>query len=188
MQLELDYNTLVAAAIAVGVLIVVVLLGLWLRHFLEKYRIKRAIRRLGHDVISNIVVTDGVDGHVFIEHVVLTRAHILVVSVRRYPGAIFAADNMDMWAQVTDGGSFKFPNPLHEIQSAILAVKGHLPGVDVKGVILFDRDSTFPKGKPEGVIHVSEIPKKKRGEKPAALPDEIVAAWTKLQGLKSAAA
>lgn len=187
MQLELNYNTLVAAAIAVGVLLVLVVIGLWLRHFLEKYRIRRAIRRLGEDVISNVVITDGVEGHVFIEHVVLTPAHMLVVSVRRYPGAIFAANNMDLWAQVTDGGSFKFPNPLHEIQSAILAVKGHLPGINVKGVILFDRDSTFPKGKPDGVIHVSEIPKRKRGEEPAALPDAIRQAWSKLQALKTAA-
>ena len=187
MQLELDYDTLVAAAIALGVLAVLVALGFWLRQFLEKLRIKRAIRRLGQDVISNVVVSDGVEGNVFVEHVVLTPGCVLVVSVRRYPGAIFAAENMDMWAQVTDGGSFKFPNPLHEIQSAILAIKGHLPGVDVKGVILFDRDSTFPKGKPAGVMHVSEIPRKKRGEPPPALPDEIVQAWGRLQALKTAA-
>ncbi|MDX1434986.1 MAG: nuclease-related domain-containing protein [Gammaproteobacteria bacterium] len=188
MQLELDYDTLIAAGIALGILLLLVLIGFWLRHFLEKYRIKRAIRRLGEDVISNVVIADGVEGHVFIEHVVLTPAHMLVVSVRRYPGAIFAANNMDMWAQVTDGGSFKFPNPLHEIQSAILAVKGHLPGIDVKGVIVFDRDSTFPKGKPDGVLHVSEIPKRKRGEAPPALSDEVRQAWSKLQALKTAAA
>lgn len=186
MQLELDYDTLIAAAIALGVLVVLVALGFWLRQLLEKLRIKRAIRRLGEDVISNVVVTDGVEGHVFVEHIVLTPRSVLVVSVRRYPGAIFAAANMDMWAQVTDGGSFKFPNPLHEIQSAIMAIKGHLPGVNVKGVILFDRDSTFPKGKPDGVIHVSEIPRRKRGEARPTLPEDIVQAWGRLQALKAA--
>ena len=183
-----EYSTFIAAGVALVALLVLLATGKRLRQLLEKFRVRRAIKRLGVDVISKMVIPDGMDGHVFIEHVVLNPDHVLVVSVRRYPGAIFAGDNMDMWAQVTDGGSFKFPNPMHEIQAAILAVKSHMPTVDVKGVILFDRDSTFPKGKPPGVIHINEIAKQKRSARRDDVPDLVREAWNKLLALKSSAA
>jgi len=183
-----EYMTaIIVAAVVVVVLLAIVVFSTPLRNILDQVRLRRAIKRLGAASMSNVVLSDGMEGHVFIEHLVLTPAKVLVVSVRRYPGAIFAADNMDMWAQVTDGGSYKFPNPLHEIQSATSAVKTHMPDVAVDGIILFGRDSTFPKGKPDGVMHVSEIAKRPDPDANSAVSEPVQKAWERLLAIKSSA-
>ena len=180
------------AVIVITAVVIVALLACFvfskpLRNLLDQVRLRKAIKRLGTDSMSNVVLSDGMEGHVFIEHLVLTPTQVLVVTVRRYPGAIFAAENMDMWAQVTDGGSYKFPNPLHEIQSATSAVKSHLPNIAVDGIILFGRDSTFPKGKPNGVMHVSEITKLTETGGEAVVSEPVKQAWERLLAIKTSA-
>lgn len=176
-------------AIVVVLLLVLLLSALVfakpIRNWLDRFQVGRAIKRLGADSMSNVVLSDGIDGHVFIEHLVLTPTKVLVVSVRRYPGAIFAADNMDMWAQVTHGGSYKFPNPLHEIELATAAVKSHVPQALVDGIILFGRDTTFPKGKPDGVMHISEIAKLPTPSQDSAISEPVRKAWERLNELKA---
>ena len=176
---------IIAVTVAVILLLVILVLGKPIRNLFDQFRLTRAIKRLGTASMSNVVISDGMDGHVFIEHLVLTPSHVLVVSVRRYSGAIFAAENMDMWAQVTDGGSYKFPNPLREIVIATAAVKSLLPNVAVNGIILFGRDSTFPKGKPDGVMHISEIVKLPAPSRETVISEPVKKAWARLLELKT---
>lgn len=186
MSFSENMPVVIAGVVAVIVLLAVLVLAKPIRNLFEKFRVNRAIRRLGADSMSNLVLSDGMDGHVFIEHLVLTPTQVLVVNVRRYSGAIFAAQNMDMWAQVTDNGSYKFPNPLHEVETATAAVKSHLPDTDVSGIILFGQDSTFPKGKPEGVMHISEIAKLPAPGSGVSISEPLRQAWNRLLALKSA--
>ena len=86
---------------------------------------------------------------------------------------------------MTDGGSYKFPNPLHEIESATAAVKSHLPDAEVSGIILFGRDSTFPKGKPDGVVHISEIAQQRAPASETGVSEALRRAWERLRELKS---
>jgi hypothetical protein len=185
MSLSENMIAIIVAAVAVILLLAIVVLSKPLRNLFDRLRVGRAIRRLGTASMSNVVITDGMDGHVFIEHLVLTPSKVLVVSVRRYSGAIFAAENMDMWAQVTDGGSYKFPNPLHEIETAMGAVKSHLPDAPVSGIIIFGRDSTFPKGKPDGVMHISEIAKIPVPSQDTPVAEPVRKAWDRLLELKT---
>ncbi len=175
---------IIVITMAVILLLAILVVGKPIRNLFDRFRLTRAIKRLGTASMSNVVLSDGMDGHVFIEHLVLTPSHVLVVSVRRYSGAIFAAENMDMWAQVTDGGSYKFPNPLHEIEIATAAVKSLLPDVAVNGIILFGRDSTFPKGKPDGVMHISEIAKLPAPGRETVISEPVKKAWDRLLELK----
>ncbi len=185
MSFSENMPAIIAIVIAVILLLVVLVLGKPVRNHFERFRLTRAIRRLGTASINNVVISDGLDGHVFIEHLVLTPSHVLVVSVRRYPGAIFAAENMDMWAQVTDGGSYKFPNPLHEVEIAAAAVKSHVPDAAVNGIILFGRDSTFPKGKPDRVMQFSEIARLPAPGRETVISEPVKEAWSRLVELKS---
>lgn len=185
MNLGENIVVIVVAAVLLLLLLLILIFSKPLRNVFERFRVSRAIKRLGTASMSNVVLSDGMDGHVYIEHLVLTPTQVLVVSVRRYPGAIFAAKNMDMWAQVTDGGSYKFPNPLHEIQTATAAVKNHLPDAPVNGIILFGRDSTFPKGKPDGVMHISEITKLPAPNPDTVVPERVRQAWDRLLALKA---
>jgi len=134
MNFSENMPAIIAVAVAVILLLAILVVVKPIRNFFDRLRLTRAIKRLGTASMSNVVLSDGMDGHVFIEHLVLTPRQVLVVSVRRYSGTIFAAENMDMWAQMTDGGSYKFPNPLHEIETAIAAVKSHLPDAAVAGI------------------------------------------------------
>lgn len=177
----------IAVVVAVIALLALLVLAKPVRNVFEQFRVNRAIRRLGTESMSNLVLSDGMDGHVFIEHLVLTPTQVLVVNVRRYSGAIFAAQNMDMWAQVTDNGSYKFPNPLHEVETATAAVKSHLPDTEVSGIILFGRESTFPKGKPDGVLHISEIVKLPPPGPDVSISEPLRQAWKRLLALKSSA-
>lgn len=187
MSFSENMPAIIAITVAVIVLLVILVVRRPIRNFFDRFRLTRAIKRLGTAFMSNVVLSDGMDGHVFIEHLVLTPRHVLVVSVRRYSGAIFAAENMDMWAQVTDGGSYKFPNPLHEIEIATAAVKSHVPDAAVNGIILFGRDSTFPKGKPDGVMHISEISKLPAPGRETVIPEPVKKAWDRLLALKTSA-
>ena len=185
MSFSENMPAIIAAAVAVILLLVILVVSRPIRNLFDQFRLTRAIKRLGTASMSNVIISDGMDGHVYIEHLVLTPSHVLVVSVRRYSGAIFAAENMDMWAQVTDGRSYKFPNPLHEIEIATAAVKSHIPDAAVNGIILFGRDSTFPKGKPDGVMQFSEIARLPAPGRETVISEPVKKAWSRLLELKS---
>ena len=184
MSFSENLPAITAAAVAVVLLLVMIFVRKPIRNLFDRFRLTRAIKRLGTASMSNFVLSDGMDGHVFIEHLVLTPSHVLVVSVRRYAGTIFAAENMDMWAQVTNSGSYKFPNPLHEIETATAAVKSHVPDAAVNGIALFGRESTFPKGKPDGVMHISEIAKLPAPSRETEISGPVKKAWDRLLELK----
>lgn len=185
MNIGEHMTAVVVVAVVVILLLLTLVLSKPLRNLFDRFRVGRAIRRLGTASMSNVVLSDGMEGHVFIEHLVLAPNKVLVVSVRRYSGAIFAAENMDMWAQVTDGGSYKFPNPLHEIETAMAALKSHVPDTAVSGIILFGRESTFPKGKPEGVMHITEVTKLPMPGQDTPVSEPVRRAWDRLLELKT---
>lgn len=187
MSISENMPIIIVAVLAVILLLAILVLGKPIRNLIEQFRVGRAIKRLGTDSMSNVVISDGMDGHVFIEYLVLTPSQVLVITVRRYSGAIFAAKNMDMWAQVTDSGSYKFPNPLHEVETATAAVKSHLPDAPISGIILFGKDSTFPKGKPDGVMHISELARLSSPGPDAPISGPLKQAWDRLLELKSSA-
>ncbi|MDH3714312.1 MAG: NERD domain-containing protein [Gammaproteobacteria bacterium] len=151
-----------------------------LRRYLDARRIRRAIRSLGAKVASDVVIPDGLDGTVNIDYLVMTPAYLLVVLVRRYPGAIFGAEKIDQWAQVMRKGSYKFANPLTELQDIVAVVRNQLPSVPVKGAVLFDQDSVFPKGKPDGVLHLPDIDAETKHTPLSDVPDELQRAWSTL--------
>ena len=55
----------------------------------------------------------------------------------------------------------------------------------MKRVILFGRDSTFPKGKPDGVVHISEITKSSSPVPDSGVSETVRRAWERLLELKS---
>ncbi len=166
---------------AAAVIVTPWLLRAPLRRYLDARRIQRAIRSLGARVASDITISDGIDGSACIDYLVMTPRYLLVVLVKRYPGAIFGSERIEQWAQVMREGSYKFPNPLTELQDVVSAVRAQLPNVPVKGAVLFDHDSVFPKGKPEGVLHVPDIDPRTGGRTQLSdIPEELQQAWSRL--------
>ena len=164
-----------------GVLLILALLFSYtaIRNVLKELSLYLEIRKLGVETLRNIVVSDGMDGKVMIENVVLAPGGIYVLPIKRYCGIIFAADNMNTWTQVVGKRSYKFPNPLPELETYIMAIRNLLPDVNVSGCILVTQDAEFPKGKPERVIPVNEAVNlfdNPKGE----LPPQLKTAWENL--------
>ena len=151
-----------------------------LKNWIKEQNINRNVRRIGVEVIRNIALPDGMDGKVSIENIVLTAGGIYILPIKRYCGIIFAADNIETWTQVIGKRSYKFPNPLTELDAYVMAVRNLIPNITVEGRILVTSDATFPKGKPDRVIPVStitEVLAVDKGEVSTQLRD----AWDKLK-------
>ena len=151
-----------------------------LKNWIKEQKINRKIRQLGVAVIRNIALPDGMDGRVLVENIVLTGEGIYILPVKRYCGIIFAADNIETWTQVVGKRSYKFPNPLTELEAYVMAVRNILPGIKVEGRILVTNDAAFPKGKPDRVIPIPEVLEAlvvKKGDVSSQLTD----AWNKLK-------
>ena len=151
-----------------------------LRSWIKEQNVNRSVRRIGVAVIRNIALPDGMDGKVSIENIVLTAGGIYILPIKRYCGIIFAADNIETWTQVVGKRSYKFPNPLTELDTYVMAVRNLLPEVKVEGRILVTSDASFPKGKPDRVIPVATIAEEltvDKGEVSTQLRD----AWDKLK-------
>lgn len=156
-----------------------------LRNWLKEQYMYNCIRRLGVAAIRNIALPDGMDGRVLIENIVLTPGGIYILPIKRYCGIIFAADNIGTWSQVVGKRSYKFPNPLPELDTYVMAVRTLLPMINVEGRILVTKDAEFPKGKPDRIIPVSKITEElaiNKGE----VSTQLKEAWDKLKaaGLK----
>ncbi|MCG6887554.1 MAG: NERD domain-containing protein [Proteobacteria bacterium] len=137
------------------VLVIMLCLPLF-RKWRDELNLLRKIRKLGQASLHNVIIPDGIGGTVFLEHVVLHPIGIIVIQVRRYRGAVFAADKIDTWTQVLGKRSYKFPNPLRELEATLLAVRNLTPDVTLEGRLLVTREAIFPKGRPDSIINFSE--------------------------------
>lgn len=165
---------------ALGVALVFLLkpvLVRWLRECL----IKRTIRKFGDRAIHKVVLPDGMDGEVFVENLVLTAEAIVIVSVKRYDGLIYGGVNTDMWTQVLKGRNYPFLNPFTELNIAISALRQLLPQTKVESIVVFAGGGTFPKGKPKGVMTLSDL----RGMRyTKRAPERLLADWEVIKRLK----
>lgn len=155
-----------------------------LRSWLKELYLYRAVRKLGVAALRNIVIPDGMDGRVLIENIILSPGGIYILPIKRYCGIIFAADSIESWTQVVGKRSYKFPNPLPELETYIMAVRNLLPAINVAGYILVTRDAEFPKGKPERIIPLAKAAEMLAITR-VEVPAELMNAWEdlKLAGL-----
>lgn len=151
-----------------------------IKNWLKELFLNRTVRKLGVAALRNIVIPDGMDGRVLIENVILTPNGIYILPIKRYCGIIFAADNIETWTQVVGKRSYKFPNPLPELETYLMAARNLLPAVNVTGYILVTRDAEFPKGKPERIIPLAQVAEV-LATKSEEVPDQLRNAWDKLK-------
>lgn len=154
-----------------------------IKNWLKELNLLRSIRKSGMATLRNIALSDGMDGRVLIENIILTANGIYILPVKRYCGIIFAAENMDTWTQVIGKRSYKFSNPLPELEAYIMAVRNLLPDVRVSGYILVTHDARFPKGKPERVVPLAELAGRLSSSQ-AEITLQLKNAWEKLQAAR----
>lgn len=131
--------------------------------------------------MKNVVIPDAVEGSSFIDWLVLTPRGVLIISQKPYQGMIFGSENISHWTQVVERRSYSFDNPLRQLEVDLVTIKSLIPGVPVKGYVVFDRDSFFPKGKPKIVLTLNEIKQNISIFREGTISDELKEAWEKLR-------
>lgn len=143
------------------------------------------LNHLGVKHLSNVQWPDGLGSYFIIDRLILRPDGITVLIYKKYPGKIFCADGIDDWTQMLGQKSYKFKNPLYDLDCQINAIKAHVPNVRINGFLFFDHTAEFPKGHPDRVIHYKEIPEKLQRNKKNKIEDGVMSAWAKLKELAS---
>ena len=148
-----------------------------IHRFLYDRRTTRKIKRLGRESLYSVVINNEFEDPSYIEYLILLPKGILIIMLLKYRGLIFGSHRTDSWTQMVGSRSYKFPNPLHKIESDIISVKTLAPDVEVMGRVVFTSENQFPKGKPDGVLLIDEIDHAFMDIKAGRPSDNLQNAW-----------
>ncbi len=175
-----------------GLLIALVLVALALLVILNRRPIAVAwlnlktryrLNHLGLKQIADFKFPDGLGSYFMVDRVVMRPDGISLVVFQRFPGSIFCADDIEEWTQMLAGKSYRFKNPLIDLDYQIKAISAVVPNVPVDGYLFFDHQALFPKGHPERVISLDEIPESLEKRKDSRANTAVAAAWEKLTAI-----
>jgi hypothetical protein len=124
----------------------------------QEWHTHRGLNKIGIKQIKNAICVDGLDGEFAIDRLIMLHDVILVTAFKPYSGNIYCAESIPEWTQLLDQKSYKFKNPLFELGNQVTAIQNYLPGVPIRGVLIFDYSANFPKGHPEHVMRLDNIP------------------------------
>ena len=140
-------------AVGVGVIVVLAaLLGWWLWRRNRGPEIARALEAVAIDRLQNVLVPDGMGGHIQVEHLLLTGQGLVVIDAKAFVGTIFASERMAEWTVIGKQGRFTFPNPLGTLYDRVAALRQLVRDVPVAGHVLFAGGADFTKGRPRDVL------------------------------------
>jgi hypothetical protein len=145
-----------------------------------EWRTRRCLDQIGIKQMKNVVCTDGLDGKFRIDRLVMLHNSILLIAFKPYSGYIYCADSIPEWTQVIGQKSYKFTNPLFELENQVTAIQGIVPNVPVRGVLFFDHSAEFPKGHPDKVLNPANIPENFMRLKTPEPQAEILQSWQAL--------
>ena len=89
--------------------------------------------------LQNVLVPDGMGGHIQVEHLLLTGQGLVVIDAKSFAGTIFASERMEEWTVIGKQGRFTFPNPLGTLYDRVAALRQLVRDVPVAGHVLFAR-------------------------------------------------
>ncbi len=115
------------------------------------------LRRIGRERLTDVVIPDGVDGEIHLEHLVLTDRGILVLELRNAAGALFAGERLDEWRVIDGARRFTFRNPLPPLEARVRSVALLADGAPVVGRVAIIGQVSFAGGRPDRVTTLSEL-------------------------------
>jgi hypothetical protein len=147
-------------AILAGVgaaIVVLALLGwlLWRRR--KGPELKQALEAVAIERLQNVLVPDGMGGHIQVEHLLLTGQGLVVIDAKSFAGTIFASERMAEWTVIGKQGRYTFPNPLGTLYDRVAALRQLVRDVPVAGHVLFSGGADFTKGRPRDVLSATEL-------------------------------
>lgn len=144
-------------------LVAVVLVGGGVLGYRHWRRVDARRKRMQHlaaaafDLVQDVLVPDGNDGHLHLDCLLLTAAGLVVVDLRDVPGMIFGSESMDEWTAMDGVHRHTFPNPLGPLYDRMAAVKLLAGRTPVDGRVVFSSRGSFPKGRPPRVTLLESL-------------------------------
>lgn len=126
---------------------------------------RRRERRVLHETIiatsveylRDVLVSDGMEGSMHVDYLLLTSRGVVVVDLRDVKGNIFGGDQMTEWTVMNGPTRLTFPNPQHALYDRVASVKQLAGELPVEGRVLFTRSGRFPKGLPRWTLMVDSL-------------------------------
>jgi hypothetical protein len=183
---QLEIEPAVLALSAAGLVIVLILLVNRKRLLLGigEWRIQRCLKQIGCDQIRNLICPDGLDGYYTIDRLALVQDAILLIAYKPFGGNIYCAERITEWTQVIGKKSFKFENPLFELENQLTALKSLAGGMPLDGFLFFNHSAIFPKGHPDAVLNPDNIPDRFLRANCEPVNPQVQAAWEQLKALQ----
>ena len=155
-------------------------LAVWVRD----WRIQRYLNSIGSEQIRNLICPDGLDGHYVIDRLALTDDAVVLIIYKAFGGNIFCAEKISEWTQVVGQKSFKFNNPLFELENQLTALRLLMGNIPIGGYLIFNRDAQFPKGRPDCVLLLDRIPEHLLSTNCGQPGPDVLAVWDRLKTLQ----
>jgi hypothetical protein len=120
-------------------------------------RLKRILGEISHDRIDGLLIPNGDDGEIQIDHLMLTSQGLLIVDIKDATGTVFGSDKMQEWTVISNERRYTFSNPQAALYDRIAAVRHIVRQVPVAGRILFLDGAEFTKGVPSLVSDLDQL-------------------------------
>jgi len=143
--------------IAGGVIVVLLLIWLIIRRRAAGDRLQRVLDDISYDRVDGIVLPNGDDGEIQIDHLLLTARGLLIVDIKNVAGKVFGSDKMEQWTVISDERRFTFNNPQPALYDRIASVREIVRQVPVEGRLVFLDEAEFTKGVPKYVAGLDEL-------------------------------
>ncbi len=152
--LTFDQNNWMYAAAAVVALLVV-----WLiyRRRIGADRLQRVLDEISYDRVDGILIPNGDEGEIQIDHMLLTARGLLIVDIKDVAGTVFGSDKMENWTVISNKHRFTFPNPQPALYDRVAAVRHIVRQVPVEGRVIFLDEAEFTKGVPDLVASIDQL-------------------------------
>ncbi|MEM7431894.1 MAG: nuclease-related domain-containing protein [Pseudomonadota bacterium] len=119
--------------------------------------LQQVLDAIGYDRIDGVLIPNGDDGEIQIDHLLLTSRGLLIVDVKEVSGTVFGGDKLDNWTVISDQHRFTFSNPQPALYDRVAAVRHIVRQVPVEGRLVFLDGAEFTKGTPDGVTDVATL-------------------------------
>lgn len=138
---------------------IVVLLVAWLiyRRRIGGDRLQRVLDDISYDRVDGILIPNGDDGEIQIDHLLLTARGLLIVDIKDVVGTVFGSDKMEKWTVISNRHRFTFSNPQPALYDRIAAVRQIVRQVPVEGRVIFLDEAEFTKGVPDLVAGIDQL-------------------------------
>lgn len=155
--LPLDFSETHLLLLIVAVLLLILLLFVRRRRRGGERSLSNLFSAIAFERIDGLVVPNGDDGEIQIDHLLLTASGLLIVDVKDVVGAVFGSDKMQDWTVINEERRFTFANPQPALYDRIAAIRAIVRQVPVTGRILFLDGASFTKGVPRLVCQFDEL-------------------------------